>query len=99
MSDKPAWNVRSLISNLEALKYDRTQTRENVVPIQPHQLTKLHDTARHALAELVAIHAEGHSLMLREEEAQLFLRKAQAAVIEAIGEIGIKGTIVGASDE
>lgn len=86
--------VGSMLSSLEAHKIRTVQTRENVVPIERDQLTKLHDRARRALSHLVAIHAECHALMLREEEARTALKLAQQAVIEAVSEIGIRAEIV-----
>lgn len=91
---KAGW-MSAMLTNLESRKIDTTiPTRENVVQMQPHQLSKLHDQARRARSNLVSIHAEGHALMMREEEARDILRRAQSAVIEAIGEIGIRGEIV-----
>ena len=94
MSEAQGWSkgwAAGLLSNLEDSKI-KTGSRENVLPLTT--LSKLHDQARRARSNLVAIHAEGHALMIREEEARDVLRRAQTAVIEAIGEIGILGTIV-----
>lgn len=99
MADAPKGWLGTMLNKLEDAKIQTVPTTDNVVPITPQQLTKLHDAARKARAELVSIHAEGHSLMLREQEAQDRLRMAQMAVIDAIGEIGIKGVIVEPSNE
>lgn len=99
MADAPKGWLGTMLNRLEDAKISTVPTTDNVVPITPQQLTKLHDAARKSLSVLASIHAEGHALMIREHEEQERLKMLQQQIIEAVAEVRIKGVIVEPSNE
>ena len=86
--------LSGMLTSLEDAKIQTGPPSPNVVPLSPQQLSKLHDQARRCLSELASIHAEGHALIMREQEARERLMTLQKQIIEAVSEVRIMGTIV-----